>query len=218
MQETYTFALFVFTSFLAIINPVGIAPLFVALTQDLSPKLKYKTALKASITAYIILIIFAYAGQMLFGFFNISAAGFRMAGGVIFLIMGYEMLNARLSKIKYDPELDEDIAETEATNIAITPLGIPMLAGPGAITNAIVLMEDAQNFETKLIFPIAVFAAIAVTFIAMISSSKLMAYFGEVGNKVMLRIMGLITMVIGFEFLFAGLKPYIRDILMIVPN
>lgn len=218
MQEIYAFALFVFTSFLAIINPVGIAPLFVSLTQGLSSKLKNKIALKASITAFVILIIFAFAGQMLFGFFHISAAGFRMAGGVIFLIMGYEMLNARLSKIKYDPEVDEDIAEADATDIAITPLGIPMLAGPGAITNAIVLMEDAQGFETKLIFPLALLAAIAVVFISLVSSSKLMAYFGEIGNKVMLKIMGLITMVMGFEFLFAGLKPYIQDIFLITPN
>ncbi|RLD47353.1 MAG: antibiotic resistance protein MarC [Bacteroidetes bacterium] len=218
MHELFTFALFVFTSFLAIINPVGIAPLFVALTNDLSPKLKVKTAIKASITAYFILLIFAFAGQMLFGFFNISAAGFRMAGGVIFLIMGYEMLNARLSKIKYNPEEDEDITEAEATDVAITPLGIPMLAGPGAITNAIVLMDDAQNFESKLVFPLALLAAILVVFFALVSSSKLMKYFGEVGNKVMLKIMGLITMVMGFEFFFAGLKPYVRDILMIMPN
>lgn len=128
------------------------------------------------------------------------------------------MLNAKLSKIKYDPNLDEEDLEAETTDIAITPLGIPMLAGPGAITNAIVLMEDANGFETKLIFPLALLAAIIVIFLALISSSKLMAYFGEVGNKVMLRIMGLITMVMGFEFLFAGLKPYIKDILMISPN
>ena len=218
MHELYAFALFVFTSFLAIINPVGIAPLFVALTSDLSSKLRFKIALKASITAFGILIVFAFAGQMLFSFFNISASGFRMAGGVIFLIMGYEMLNARLSKIKYNPDEDDDITEAEATDIAITPLGIPMLAGPGAITNAIVLMDDAKNFETKLVFPLALFAAIVVVFLSLIGSSRLTKYFGEVGNKVMLKIMGLITMVIGFEFLFAGLKPYVQDMLMITPN
>ena len=218
MHEIFAFSLFVFTSFLAIINPVGIAPLFVALTMDLSPKLKFKTALKASVTAFGILLIFAYAGQMLFGFFHISANGFRMAGGVIFLIMGYEMLNARLSKIKYNPEEDENIAESEATDVAITPLGIPMLAGPGAITNAIVLMDDAQSFETKLVFPLALLAAIIVVFIALVGSSRLMKYFGEIGNKVMLKIMGLITMVMGFEFFFAGIKPFLRDIFMIVPN
>ncbi len=218
MQEIYTFALFVFTSFLAIINPVGIAPLFVALTTDLTPKLKFKTAFKASLTAYGILIIFAFAGQMLFNFFHISAHGFRMAGGVIFLIMGYEMLNARLSKIKYNPDEDENIAESEATDVAITPLGIPMLAGPGAITNAIVLMDDAKGFETIFVFPLALLAAITVVFLALVSSSRLMKYFGEVGNKVMLKIMGLITMVMGFEFFFAGLKPYVQDILMISPK
>ena len=218
MHELYAFGLFVFTSFLAIINPVGIAPLFVALTSDLSSKLKFKIALKASITAFGILIVFAFAGQMLFSFFNISASGFRMAGGVIFLIMGYEMLNARLSKIKYNPDEDEDITESEATDIAITPLGIPMLAGPGAITNAIVLMDDAKNYETKLVFPLALLAAIIVVFLSLIGSSRLTKYFGDVGNKVLLKIMGLITMVMGFEFLFAGLKPYVQDMLMITPN
>ena len=214
MEEVFTFGLFVFTSFLAIINPFGIAPVFVALTEDLSSKLKFRTALKATITAFIVLIIFGFAGQLLFKFFGISVNGFRIAGGAIFFTMGYEMLNARLSKIKYNPE-DELETEKEADSIAITPLGIPMLAGPGAITNAIVLMQDAQNYQSKLVFPIAVFAALTVAFLILVGGSKFMKYIGPTGNKIMLKIMGLITMVIAIEFFVAGIKPILRDIFMI---
>jgi multiple antibiotic resistance protein len=215
MSEYWTFGLFVFTSFVAIINPLGVTPVFLAMTSDLSAKHQRRTALKAVITAFIVLTLFAFAGRLLFQFFGISVNGFRVAGGVIFFIMGYDMLNARLSRIKYD---DKDIEE-ELDDIAITPLGIPMIAGPGAITNAIVLMQDAHNDHIKqLILPVAIFIVLLATFLTLIGGGRVMKVMGETGNKIMLKLMGLIMMVIAVEFFFAGLKPIVQDMLNITPH
>ena len=211
MQETISFGLFAFTSFLALINPIGVAPVFLAMTGDLTVAQRRRTAIKATMTAFFTLTIFAFAGQLLFKFFGISVNGFRIAGGVIFFMMGYEMLNARISRLKYDA----DDIENTIDDIAITPLGIPMLAGPGSITNAIVLMQDAQGFESQLVLPVAIFLVMLITLITFLGAGSIIKFIGETGNKIMLKLMGLIMMVIAVEFFFAGLKPILRDIFLI---
>jgi multiple antibiotic resistance protein len=214
MNELLTYGLFAFTSFLAIINPMGVTPVFLAMTSDLDVKQQRKIAFKAILTAFIVLTIFAFAGRLLFQFFGISVNGFRIAGGVIFFIMGYDMLNARLSRLKYD---DQDLEKT-LDDIAITPLGIPMMAGPGAITNAIVLMQDAQDISYQIVLPVAIFLVLAVTYLSLVGGGTVMKFMGETGNKIMLKLMGLIMMVIAVEFFFAGLKPIVQDMLNILPN
>jgi len=213
MTDLLSFGLFAFTSFLAIINPMGVTPVFLAMTSELSPKQQRRTAFKAVLTAFVVLTIFAFAGRLLFQFFGISVNGFRIAGGVIFFIMGYDMLNARLSRLKYD---DQNV-EAQMDDIAITPLGIPMIAGPGAITNAIVLMQDAMDLQHQIVLPIAIFVVLTVTFLSLVGGGSIMKFMGETGNKIMLKLMGLIMMVIAVEFFFAGLKPIIQDMLNIVP-
>lgn len=214
MNELITFGLFAFTSFLALINPMGVTPVFLTMTQDLTSKQRNRTAFVAVLTSFLVLTLFAFAGQLLFKFFGISVNGFRIAGGIIFFMVGFDMLNARVSRIKYD---DKDI-EQEVDDIAITPLGIPMIAGPGAITNSIVLMEDADSFDLKIILPATIFAVLLLTYIAMVAGGKLLKYIGPTGNRVMLKLMGLIIMVIAVEFFFAGLKPILQDIFNVQPR
>ncbi len=214
MNELITFGLFAFTSFLALINPIGVTPVFLTMTSDITSKQRNRTAFVAVLTSFLVLTMFAFAGQLLFKFFGISVNGFRIAGGIIFFIVGFDMLNARVSRIKYD---DKDI-EQEVDDIAITPLGIPMIAGPGAITNAIVLMEDAVSFGHKIILPVSIFVVLLLTYIAMVAGGKLLKYIGPTGNRVMLKLMGLIIMVIAVEFFFAGLKPILQDIFNVQPR
>jgi len=214
MNDLLSYGLFAFTSFLAIINPMGVTPVFQAMTSELTPRHQRRTAFKAVVTAFIILTLFAFAGRLLFQFFGISVNGFRIAGGVIFFIMGYDMLNARLSRLKYD---DQDL-EQELDDIAITPLGIPMIAGPGAITNAIVLMQDAHDIQHQIVLPVAIFLVLLTTFLSLVGGATIMKFMGETGNKIMLKLMGLIMMVIAVEFFFAGLKPIVQDMLNIVPS
>ena len=207
MNELFNFGLLVFTSFFTLINPLGTMPIFMSMTADLTIKERNRTARKASIVAFFTILFFAFTGQLLFGFFNISVNSFRMVGGVIFFLMGMDMLNARLAKFK----VGNENVKAYVDDISITPLAIPMICGPGAITNAIVLMDDATTVDKKIVLISVIFLVILLTFIILYSASKIMKILGDTGNKVLMRIMGLIVMVIAVEFFFSGLIPVLQQ-------
>ncbi len=209
MNELFTFGLLAFTSFFTLINPLGTMPIFMTMTSELDKKARTKTAYKASLAAFITIIIFAFIGQVLFKFFGISANSFRIVGGIIFFLMGMDMLQARLGKVK----VKESEVKKYVNDISITPLAIPMIAGPGALTNAIVLMEDATSALKKIILVASIFVVMLLTYLILFSSSKIIKLLGETGNNVLMRIMGLIVMVIAVEFFFSGLKPIVADMI-----
>lgn len=210
MDQYFTFGLLCFTSFLTLINPLGTMPIFMTMTSSLTNIERRNTASKATIVAFLTLLAFGFSGQFLFKFLGISVDSFRMVGGIIFFMMGYDMLQARLTTAKFSKEQ----ARKEYVNdISITPLAIPMICGPGAITNAIVLMEDANDPKYKGVLVLVMAAVCLLTFLILWSSNKVMKWLGETGNKIMMRLMGLIVMVIAVEFFFSGLKPILIDIL-----
>ena len=209
MNELFTFGVLSFTSFFTLINPLGTMPIFMTMTSDLSEEHRTKTAQKASFVSFITIIVFAFSGQLLFEFFGISVDSFRIVGGVIFFLMGMDMLQARLGKVK----LKDSEIKTYVNDISVTPLAIPMICGPGALTNAIVMMEDASSTSKKVVLIFTVTLVILVTYLILYSSSKIIKILGETGINVMMRLMGLIVMVIAVEFFFSGLKPILLDIL-----
>ena len=209
MNELLTFGILTFTSFFTLINPLGTMPIFMTMTSQLDVAHRNKTAKKASIVSFITIIIFAFSGQLLFNFFGISVNSFRIVGGVIFFLMGMDILQARLGKVKVNPSE----VKTYVNDISVTPLAIPMICGPGALTNAIVMMEDATTTPMKVVLIVSVIAVMLVTFMILYSSSKIMKVLGETGMNVLMRLMGLIVMVIAVEFFFSGLRPILIDIL-----
>lgn len=209
MNDLTNFGLLCFTSFFSLINPLGTMPIFMTMTSELDNTQRNNTARKASIVSFIVIVVFAFSGQLLFNFFGISVNSFKIVGGVIFFIMGMDMLQARLGQVKIkDSEIKSYVAD-----ISITPLAIPMICGPGALTNAIVLMQQATSFEKKVILIAIIFVVVLLTYLILLSSSRIIKLLGETGNNVMMRLMGLIVMVIAVEFFFSGLKPIIIDIL-----
>ncbi len=209
MNELLAFGLLAFTSFFTLINPLGTMPIFMTMTKDLDQKHRVHTAKKASIIAFLTILFFAFTGQLLFNFFGISVNSFRIVGGVIFFLMGMDMLQARLGKVKIQ---DSEI-HSYVNDISVTPLAIPMICGPGAITNAIVMMDDADSFEKKAVLVFTIFIVLLLTYLILYSSSRVIKALGDTGNKVMMRLMGLIVMVIAVEFFFSGLKPILIDII-----
>lgn len=207
-HELLTIGILYFTSFFAIINPLGVMPVFLTLTSDLSDREKKRTAFKAVFTAFITLILFALSGQLMFKFFGISVDSFRVVGGIIFFIMGYDLLQARISKI----DMDEGMVQKYVEDISITPLGIPIIAGPGSITNAIVLMEDSVTLSHKIILLLTIVLTLALTYLVLLGGGKIGKLLGDTGNKITMKLMGLIIMVIAVEFFFAGLKPILQSI------
>ncbi|TYP71655.1 MarC family protein [Aquimarina intermedia] len=209
MNDILSFGILTFTSFFTLLNPFGTMPIFMTMTADLDQAHRTKTAKKASIVSFITIILFAFSGQLLFNFFGISVNSFRVVGGVIFFLMGMDMLQARLGKVK----VNTAEVKTYVDDISVTPLAIPMICGPGAMTNAIVMMEDADTAELKGVLIFAVFLVIILTYIILYSSSQIMKFLGQTGVNVMMRLMGLIVMVIAVEFFFSGLKPIVLDMM-----
>lgn len=211
MSDTLAFALLCLTSFFTLINPIGTMPIFMTMTANLDTKSRSRTALKASIVAFLTLVLFSFSGQLLFQFFGISVNSFRVVGGVIFFLMGMDMLQARLNKVK----VRKQDVHAYVNDISVTPLAIPMIAGPGSMTNAIVLMEDASNSLQKAVLIGSIFVVMTFTYLFLFSSTKIIKILGDTGNTVLMRLMGLIVMVIAVEFLFSGLKPILQDIFQI---
>lgn len=208
MSFSLEFFLLVFATFITLINPFGVMPVFMTMTGSLSAQEKRKTATKAVVTAFITLLVFAFAGKFIFDFFSISANAFRMVGGIIFFVMGWDMLQARLIRTKMDSESVKEYV----TDISITPLGIPMICGPGAITNSIILMDKAASPADAITLIGTILLVLLITLIVLFSSVKITKILGDTGNKVMMRIMGLIVMVIALEFFFSGLIPILEGI------
>lgn len=209
MNETLSFGLLVLTSFFTLINPLGTMPIFMTMTAELSNKDRASTAKRACIASLLTIIAFAFSGQLLFSFFGISVNSFRVVGGIIFFLMGMDMLQARLGKVKVK---DAEV-KSYVDDISITPLAIPMISGPGTLTNAIVLMEDASDWAQKGIVIGGAALIMLTTYLILLSSSRIIKALGRTGNNVLMRLMGLIVMVIAVEFFFSGLKPIIIDIL-----
>ena len=208
-MDSFTTILLYFTSFFTLMNPMGIMPVFLSMTSELSKRERRKTALKATLTSAFVLIGFAFLGEYLFNFFGISVSGLKVVGGVLFFIIGYDMLNARLSPIKISPE---DV-EKYVDDISITPLGIPMMAGPGAITNAVVLMGDNHSLENSIFVITSIILVSVIIALVLFGAVGITKFLGEKGNKVMMKLMGLIVMVIAVEFFFSGITPYIQTIM-----
>ena len=209
MDTIIPYALLCFTSFFTLTNPLGTMPVFLTMTNGLSEDERKHIIKRATIVSFIILVTFTLCGQFLFKFFGISTNGFRIAAGFIILKIGYDMLQARYSSAK----LKEEEIKSYVNDISITPLSIPMLCGPGAIANGIILMSDATTLELKATLFSMIAVVYVLSYIVLRLSTRLVNLIGETGNNVMMRLMGLILMVIAVECFVGGLKPILIDII-----
>ncbi|MBU2707048.1 MarC family protein [Zooshikella marina] len=216
-NELLEFVLLCITSLFTMINPLSITPIFVAMTHDLEPSDARHVALKATITAALILVVFAVTGQFIFKVFSISVDSLKIVAGVLFFLMGYEMVQARLSRTKFDKRSLED-TEEYTNDLAITPLAIPLISGPGAIATVIILMSQSNHMLYYSVLFLSIMGVCGVTYVFLLFAKPIMKCLGESGNKVLMRIMGLIVMVIAVEFFFGGLKPILQSILSITPQ
>lgn len=208
MQEL---ALLYITSFFTMINPLGTIPVYIALTQGFDSQECKRVVFKAIVAAFIMLTLLSFAGQWVFNFFNISIDGLKVVGGFLFFRMGNEMLSGR----SITKRLDNENNKSFASEIAIMPLAIPMICGPGAITMAILFMKDAVDYQSQSILIASIASVLILTGLILLVGERILKFLGESGSKVMMRLMGLVVMLIGVEFFFAGITPYIQKILAV---
>ena len=184
-------------------------PVFLTMTHSIDEKSRRAIVRKAALISCFTLVLFVIAGQFLFKFFGISTDGFRIVGGFIIFRIGYDMLQAKYTSVK----LKKDEIREYADDITVTPLAIPMLCGPGAIANAIMLMQQAQTFDLKVTLIVVIILVYLCAYFILSASTRLTKYIGEKGNNVMMRLMGLILMVIAVECFVSGVKPILMDII-----
>ena len=198
-NEFFTFSLMVFTGFFAVMNPITNIPVFLGLVEGENQKSIISIAKKATIIAFIIVTAFILFGNFIFDLFNLTIPAFKMTGGVLMFYTGFEMLQSKRPSMHTHKNVQVD------SGIAISPLAIPILAGPGTIVTA-VNFTAGVDFAHILII-IAAFAIISfLTYLAFISSEKIVSILGDNIIDVLGKIMGLILTIIGMDMLTDGIK------------
>jgi len=198
------FSLLALSSIFFLVDPFAALPTFLAVTAGQDSAKRVRTARKASLTALVILSTFALAGTYIFRMFGITLPAFEIAGGIILLLIGLDMLEAKRSPTQEtNPETQ---SATSKDDPGIVPMGIPMLAGPGAITSVMVLVGQAQKPWEM----VSIFAAIAITaaicFVVLGSATRVAALLGETGIRILVRIMGLLLVALAVQYFVNGLQ------------
>lgn len=193
-----TFSLSVFTGFFAIMNPIANTPIFMGLVGDKEERVKRHIAKKASITAFIIVTAFVILGKYIFELFGITIPAFKVTGGILIFYVGFEMLMSKKSSIHNQDSGEED-------TIAISPLAIPILAGPGTIVTAMNNVTNAGYIKMGIV--IAIFALmIFLTYLAFTLSDLIVKRIGDNLITVIGKIMGLILAIIGADMTMEGIR------------
>lgn len=209
-HEVVAFTTLAFTSLLAIVNPLSAVPLYVAATTELTPRQRASTLRLAVATGIVALFVFGIAGTSILRFFGITTYAFRIAGGLIFLGIGSDMLAARRARGKTRPEEQEEAEQK--SEVGIIPLGIPTLAGPGSITTVITLTAQAETGMELAGLYGAIVAVMLVSWAVLAVAPLIAQRVGRTGLNVMTRLMGLIVMVVGVQFILDGLRTVALEI------
>lgn len=197
------FALITFTSILFIVDPVAVIPTYLVITQGETPAQRRTTAGRASVAAALLLIIFGIAGRAIFKMFGITLPAFRIAGGLILWLVAMDMLRGSRST----QEGTEEIVEgREKDDVALTPLAMPMLAGPGAISTVMVLAGQAHTLLDQLAVYGSVVLTAVLSWITLRLGERLVTALGQTGIRVMTRIMGLLLAAVSIQFVITGVR------------
>ena len=197
------YAFLTFGSLFAIVDPFAAIPVFLALTGD-RPGDSKVVALRASSTSSIILLLFAAAGSFILRFFSITLPAFKIAGGIVLFVVGLEMLRARPSRTRSTAEEQSEAQSKE--EVAIVPLGIPLLAGPGAIATVMVLASKAGDLEHRLAVFVCITVVGLITFLVLRSASFVSGALGKTGINLIGRVMGLILAATAVQFILDGAR------------
>ncbi len=203
--------IFLFAALFSVLNPIGTVPIFVGLTQDYSKKERAKVSLWTSINVFIILIISFFVGKYVLEFFGITITALRIAGGIIIASSGFSLLNGKFSKNRgINKKVEEDIQGRNA--IALTPLAMPMLAGPGSISLLIAFYQE-HNTTNEIIYSCLAIIVVSILIYVILHSAHYLAKFlGASGIVAISRIVGFLTISIGIQYIISSVLAIIRGI------
>lgn len=204
-MNALSFGALCFSSLFTVIDPIAAAPVFASMTRGESRAATRRIAFRACLVALGVLVVFAAFGAFLFRLFGITIDAFRIGGGIVFLLLGLPMLSSRAHEGSEQATSSEDPS--------VVPLGVPLIGGPGAITTVMVLMGQASSaLHTSALF-VALALALAATWAILVLAPLLTRRLGRAGLELLTKVMGLIVVVIGVQFVIDGVRPIALDIL-----
>ena len=201
MHNIITVAITVFMGFFAIMNPISNTAVFVGMTESMTDSERKTVAVKSLITAFGIVAVFCLLGKAIFDVFGITLPALRIAGGILVFLVGYQMLQGSSSKMQTPKDGVENI-DVDVTDIAISPLAVPLLSGPGAIATA--MNYSAGNIWHTLITVVTFGVLCLITYVCFILGPRLLKFIGKGGINILTRLMGLILAVIAVQMIIAG--------------
>ncbi len=197
------FSLVAFSSVFFLVDPFAAIPPFLVMTAGQSAAERRRMAKRASITCFCVLTVFALAGGLIFKLFGITLPALKIAGGLLLFLIGMEMLQAKQSSTKEAPGETEEACQKE--DVGIIPLGIPLLAGPGAISSVMVLMGQSPNWWQAAPVLIAIAVTSICAFLILAMADRIRALLGETGIHILMRMMGLLLTALAVQFIINGL-------------
>ena len=195
----------------SVLNPIGTVPIFVGLTQDYSKAERSRVSLLTGFNVFVILIISFFIGQYVLQFFGITISALRIAGGIIIASSGFSLLNGKFNKNKgISKQVEEDIQSRN--DIALTPLAMPMLAGPGSISLLIAFYEEHKTTEEIIFSVLAILSVSILIFLILRSAHYLAKILGSSGIVAISRIIGFLTIAIGIQYIISSVLSIVRGI------
>jgi multiple antibiotic resistance protein len=211
MRDVLTFGLVAFSAIFFVVDPLAVVPVFLAITRNESSAHKRATAGRAAITAGITLTVFAAAGQLIFRFFGITLGAFKIAGGVLLFMVALDMMQARPSRTRSTPEEEQE--GIEKADVAIIPLAIPLLSGPGSIATVMVLMSRHPGVAYMVPVYLSIALTTLLTWLMLRGAEWMERRLSKTFLNVVTRVMGLILAAIAVEFVINGVKDVLPSLL-----
>jgi multiple antibiotic resistance protein len=208
MDSLFAFFVTAFVSLFVTLDPIGNVPIFLSITPHNSEAERASMVTRAVLVVFIVLVVFALCGNLIFRFFGVTIEAFRIVAGLLLLKIAFDMMEAKPARVRHTPEEDAEGAKRE--DVAIIPLAIPLLSGPGTISSVIALTGQAA--KSPSVFPmfgillLAIALNALIAFIALRSATPITRLLKETGMRVFTRVMGLILAAIAVQFVLTGIK------------
>ena len=199
------------SSLFVIVDPVAVVPAFLAMTPNDTAEQRIRTARLACCVAAGVMLVFSFAGQIVFKVMGITMPAFQIAASILLLIVALDMVRAQRSRVQETHE--ETKAGTEKTDIAVTPLAIPMLAGPGAISTTILLQNEAKNIPQHIALYCCIVAVSLVSYLILRLSARSARWLNPIIMSIAIRIMGLLLAAVAIQFMLNAIKAFRLDLI-----
>ena len=198
---------YAFMAFFAIMNPISNLPAYMALVADDSQKISRKIAFRSLLIAFVIITVFIFSGDFIFKVFGITIVSFRIAGGILVAVIGYHMINGNHSP-SYKG-MEQQAVNSDPMSIAISPLAMPLFAGPGTITTALSLANG--GLRNQLITVVAFAILCVITYLLLRSAKQIAGFFGKNLMKIITKMMGLLLFSIGIQMIIVSVQTLIKQ-------